>query len=442
MLEIEKCPLLVFFSSDALEQHDQGKNFMGTDHLASRLALIWDVNSGSEIRDVVSSEYSSLKQLMASLDGDISLVQDIKSALEREKDGVHVKEDIIRAWICCHEQRSKLIYGSSIGLPLVPPAGLCRLHLSSCSITDGALAVCLAGLTSLRRLSLEEIMTLTALPSQDVLQHLGKLDFFFIKSCWCLRSLGGLRAATSLRDLRLISWPSLDLSGGADIMPLYLKELWISSCVVPANVFSGDMPHLIRLSMFRCRSSASLLIGHLTSLESLSLGGVPDLCFLEGLSSLQLSHLSLTDVPKLTAECIAQFRVQKSLYVSSRVMLNHMLSSEGFTVLPFLSLQGWKDASVSFEESADFTSVKCLRLRDCEMSSLSKNLNCFSNLTKLEIHMCPNISSLPDLPSSLQHIVVWNSELFKKSCRAPDGETWPKIEHIRWKEFTQFDHIK
>jgi hypothetical protein len=114
-----------------------------------------------------------------------------------------------------------------------------------------------------------------------------------------------------------------------------------------------------------------------------------------------------------------------------------MLSAEGFTVPASLSLDGCKEPFVSFDESANFISVKSLRFYDCQMISLPTNLMYFSSLKKLEIHSCLNISSLPDLPPSLQHISVRNCcELLKESCRAPDGESWPKIAHIRWKEFS------
>uniref|UniRef100_A0ACD5W585 Uncharacterized protein n=1 Tax=Avena sativa TaxID=4498 RepID=A0ACD5W585_AVESA len=433
-LAIYKCPLLVFISSDELEQHHQWENILRTDLLASQLASIWEVDSQNQIRQALLSEHSSLKQLMMSMGSDMSHLQTIANVEEREKDEA-MRNDLISAWICCHEKRIRFIYGRNIRLPLVLPSGLRQLDLSSCSITNVALAVCLNHLTSLENLVLEEIMTLTALPSQDVLRHLTNLNFLFIKSCWCLRSLGGLRAATSLLDVRLISCPYLELACGADLIPLSLENLMIRWCVVAANFFSTDLPHLRLLLMLGCRSSASLSIGHLTSLESLYLQGLPDLYFLEGLSSLKLHNVLMKDVPKLTVECIRQFRVQKTLCVSSPVMLNLMLSSEGFSLPPFLSLQHCKDAYVSFEEPSKFASVKWLRLLSCEMTSLPGNLKCLSSLTKLEIGHCPNISSLPDLPSPLQHFGLWGCETLKESCRAPDGESWPKIAHIRWKEF-------
>nr|CAB3480050.1 unnamed protein product [Digitaria exilis] len=160
---------------------------------------------------------------------------------------------------------------------------------------------------------------------------------------------------------------------------------------------------------------------------------VLDLCFLEGLSSLQLLVVSLRGVPKLTAECISQFRVQKSLSIDSPVLLSHMLSSEDFIVPAFLILECWKEPSFSFDESK-FSSVERLSLTQCEMKSLPGNLKCLSSLKILSIRGCPNISSLPDLPCFLQNIEISGCELLKESCRAPDGECWPKIAHIRWKE--------
>uniref|UniRef100_A0A0E0BK84 Rp1-like protein n=1 Tax=Oryza glumipatula TaxID=40148 RepID=A0A0E0BK84_9ORYZ len=339
-LSIEECPQLMFISNDEVEQHVQRENMMRADHLASHLSLIWDVDLGSDIMNALSDEHSSLKHLSTWMDADImENLQTIESALER---GGDEKENIIQAWVCCHEHRIRLLYKRNVGLPLVPPSGLCRLHLSSCSITDGALSNCLGSLISLKRLSLINIMTLTTLPSDGVLQHSRKLEFLFIKYCWCLRSLGGLRAATSLFEARFISCPSLELAHGAESMPSSLQKLSIYSCVITADLFCTDLPNLEQLGLCSCISSSSMSVGRLTSLKSFSLYHSPDLCVLEDLSSLQLHHVHLIDVPKLTGECISQFRVQYSLYVSSFVMLNHMLSAEGFKVPPFLSLENCK----------------------------------------------------------------------------------------------------
>ncbi|XP_044949869.1 disease resistance protein RGA2-like [Hordeum vulgare subsp. vulgare] len=430
-LTIEKCMMLMFISNDELEQHDQRKNTAMTYRLISRLSFMWEVDMRSKIRNILLSEHSSLKLLM---NADMSYLQTIESALEREGGEVLVKGDIIKAWMFCHEERIRLICTRKIVMPLVPPSGLCRLDLSSCVVTDGALAVCLDGLTSLRRLSLKEIMTLTTLPSQDVLQQLTKLQYLHIDSCWCLRSLGGLRAATVLSKIQLSSCPSLELTGGSDSLPLSLEVLRIFLCVVAADFFSCDLPLLKDLSMSWC-SSPSLSIGHLTSLESLSLWNLQDLCFLEGLSSLQLLRVNFADLPNLDKKCISQLQVKDRLCVSSSVMLNLMLSAKGFTVPRFLAVVGCKEQTFSFEGSADFSSVDCLTFMNCKISLLPENLKCFSGLRSLHIIGCPNISSLPDLPSSLYRINVEDSELLKNNCQSPDGESWPKIEHIRSKWF-------
>ena len=144
------------------------------DDLASKLALMWEVDSGEEVRNVLWKDYSFLKQLMTlMMDDEISKhLQIIESGLEESEDKVWMKENIIKAWLFCHEQRIRFIYGRTMEMPLVLPSGLCELSLSSCSITDEALAICLGGLTSLRNLKLKYNMALTTLPSAKELEHL------------------------------------------------------------------------------------------------------------------------------------------------------------------------------------------------------------------------------------------------------------------------------
>jgi len=319
-------------------------------------------------------------------------------------------------------------------LPLVLPSGICELWLSSCSITDEGLTICLRGLTSLTTLRLAYIMALTTLPSEEVFQHLTKLDSLHVSGCWCLRSLGGLRAAPSLSSLHFYHCPSLELARGAEFMPVNLaEELDIGGCILAAHSLVNGLARLKSLNINSCRSSPSLSIGHLTSIESLQLFCLPDLYTLEGLSSIQLKILSLIDVPNLNAKCISQYRVQESLKISSFILLNHLLRAEGFTVPPNLSITDCEESSVSFQEPANLACVKWLQFSSCKMECLPRNLKLLSSLENLLIYDCPNIASLPDLPSSLQRITILCCDVLKKNCREPDGESWPKILHIRWK---------
>nr|AIW65618.1 Rp1-dp2 [Zea mays] len=438
-LSIDCCPQLMFITNNELGQHDLRENIiMKADDLASKLALMWEVDSGKEVMRVLSKDYLSLKQLMTlMMDDDISKhLQIIGSGLKEREDKVWMKENIIKAWLFCHEQRIRFIYGRTMEMPLVLPSGLCELSLSSCSITDEALAICLGGLTSLRNLRLEYNMALTTLPSEKVFEHLTKLYRLVVRGCLCLKSLGGLRAAPSLSCFDCSDCPFLELARGAELMPLNLAgDLNIRGCILAVDSFINGLPHLKHLSIYFCRSSPSLSIGHLTSLQSLDLYGLPDLYFVEGLSSLHLKHLRLVDVANLTAKCISPFRVQEWLTVSSSVLLNHMLMAEGFTVPPKLVLFCCKEPSVSFEEPANLSSVKHLHFSCCETKSLPRNLKSVSSLESLSINGCPNITSLPDLPSSLQRITLLDCPVLMKNCQEPDGESWPKILHVRWKSF-------
>jgi hypothetical protein len=155
------------------------------------------------------------------------------------------------------------------------------------------------------------------------------------------------------------------------------------------------------------------------------------------LSALQLKHLTLVDVPNLTAKCISQYRVDESLTVSSSVLLNHMLMAEGFRVPPYLCLYNCKELSVLFEEPTKLSSVKRLNFCVCEMESLPRNLKSLTSMESLDITFCQNITSLPNLPSSLQRIRIWGCPVLKNNCQEADGESWPKISHIRWKDFIE-----
>lgn len=313
------------------------------------------------------------------------------------------------------------MYESGIEAQLVLPSTLNHLTLSSCSITDGALAVCLRGLTSLRNLSLECIMTLTKLPSEEVFQHLTNLKHMEIENCWCVSSLGGLQVAASLLIVKLRSCPCLGLASAIESIPLSVDKLDIHNCALAGHLaWKGES------------STSSLSIGHLTSLKSLSLCGLPDLCLLEGLHLRQLDCLCLVNVPNLSLGCLSHCRVKRSLTVSSSEMLNIMVSIEGFIVPPSLSFHYCNDMSISFARPENLTSVRSLYFFMCAIQCLPTELKSLSCLSFLGFESCSKLSSLPDLPTSVERLRILWCELLERSCQ-PDGENWSKIEHIPWK---------
>ncbi|AQK38964.1 hypothetical protein ZEAMMB73_Zm00001d023318 [Zea mays] len=128
-LSIDWCPLLMFITNNELGHYDLRENIiMKADDLASKLALMWEVDSGEEVRNVLWKDYSFLKQLMTlMMDDEISKhLQIIESGLEESEDKVWMKENIIKAWLFCHEQRIRFIYGRTMEMPLVLPSGLCN----------------------------------------------------------------------------------------------------------------------------------------------------------------------------------------------------------------------------------------------------------------------------------------------------------------------------
>jgi hypothetical protein len=88
------------------------------------------------------------------------------------------------------------------------------------------------------------------------------------------------------------------------------------------------------------------------------------------------------------------------------------------------------------------SSVKRLNFCVCEMESLPRNLKSLTSMESLDITFCHNITSLPNLPSSLQRIRIWGCPVLKKNCQEADGESWPKISHIRWKDFIEVASIE
>ncbi|XP_020097173.1 putative disease resistance protein RGA3 [Ananas comosus] len=295
---------------------------------------------------------------------------------------------------------------------LVLPRSLESLDIGSCPLTNSTLREGLRGLTCLKFLNLFNIVSLTSLPSADVLGCLTVLEELRIKQCWFLTSLGSLQALGSLWELVISFCPNLSAEGGStSILPSSLGCLEIEAC---------DWKHLDEslpdpTSSINSESSdinpfaVSLQLGHLESLRDLSITNCPNIGSLLGLQELNnLRFLTLMGCPKLT----------------------HAETKLGSLLNRFST-----DApSLLYQVFQHLTSLNSLDFESCSsIKSLPNNLESLSSLEALSISDCPNILSLPDLPRSLLWLDLTRcNPMLKRRCQKPHGQDWCKISHIRW----------
>ncbi|KAJ4804692.1 Rp1-like protein [Rhynchospora pubera] len=359
--------------------------------------------------------------------------------------------DQLKAWWNCHTERIKFIYSSAIQENRIKSLSNLRfLYLTSCNKTNGALSECLFGLNSLEELQLHCIMSLTTLPSEDILRNLKCLRILRIYNCWLLQSLGSLYAFSSLEELEVSFCPCLDLKKENNPnfgLPSSLQSLKISLCSISSDILKCNLPDLSTLGFQSCRSPPSLSIGHFTSLISLKLVDCRDICFLEGLQLLcNLEELRLTQVPKLEVKKSVLESwpgCRESLYINSMQWLKILLSLDAFFPPRMLFLEHIEEEAISLDSEFESEGsvlyqklgfVERLHFFKCKTKCLPTSLrNVFSSLKLISFQDCPKLSSLPELPESITGIEIKGCPVLKERCRY-NGEDWPKIAHIRWKD--------
>nr|CAD1842878.1 unnamed protein product [Ananas comosus var. bracteatus] len=324
---------------------------------------------------------------------------------------------------------------------LVLPRSLESLDIGSCPLTNSTLREGLRGLTCLKFLNLFNIVSLTSLPSADVLGCLTVLEELRIKQCWFLTSLGSLQALGSLWELVISFCPNLSAEGGStSILPSSLGCLEIEAC---------DWKHLDEslpdpTSSINSESSdinpftVSLQLGHLESLRDLSITNCPNIGSLLGLQELNnLRFLTLMGCPKLTHAETKLGSLLNRFSTDAPSLLYVLLAEEALASLRNLRIEEFKEESFRSEEEQVFqhlTSLNSLDFESCSsIKSLPNNLESLSSLEALSISDCPNILSLPDLPRSLLWLDLTRcNPMLKRRCQKPHGQDWCKISHIRW----------
>ena len=80
---------------------------------------------------------------------------------------------------------------------------------------------------------------------------------------------------------------------------------------------------------------------------------------------------------------------------------------------------------------------QCLRyltLSSLPLKDLPEWIGCLSSLQSLQISYCKHLESLPDALRNLTSLqLLWLcdcNEIIKRRCQNPEGEDWPKIQHI------------
>ncbi|XP_072955027.1 putative disease resistance protein RGA3 [Typha angustifolia] len=465
-LVIKSCPLLVFASEEELHNSDDRTKSIMTvvrsSQLKSALELMGDIRN---IREMVVRDCLDVKKLMESEKVDIPKdFQTCATALQGEVMSMQVDYlHIWEAYCLCQEQRLETIFGRRENRELRLPSTLQHLEIASTNISDGALSLCLGGLTSLKTLKLEGIRTITTIPT-DQLMVLCDLE---IIDCHCLKTLGGLLALLSLKRLKISSCPSLELEMmgsevGRVIFPPSLQSFSVSFCCNVKRFAIGDLPDLHTLILDNWSSLASLSLFGLTTLRKLSITDCPQLSALDCSQAHNDSSLrslgGIEDVPRLAAAPPSEaFHLSsiEQLEISSCATLSMLLSGNNSKRLVGLrELFLWSCPEESFHEEHFncLISLKSLLLYDCKVQSLSRILKSLSSLEQLELYKCPYISSLSDLPNSLLTlslkdcpgilslstrlpesllcISMSGCPVLEERCREPKGEDWPKIAHI------------
>ncbi|OAY83659.1 putative disease resistance protein, partial [Ananas comosus] len=384
------------------------------------------------IQDVRISQVVTFMEGLVATHGS-HIVSEIEWDLRRGYD-----KQKLRNWL---EKAMDIVYQNQQGeeAQLVLPHSLKSLDISSCPLTNSTLREGLRGLASLKSLELCNIVSLTSLPSADVLGCLMMLEELHIKQCWFLTLLGGLEALGSLRELIVSFCPNLSAEGGSTaILPSSLEMLEIEACdwkhlndslSDPTSAIDSEGSNINPFA-------ASLQLGHLKSLWSLRITNYPNIGSLLGLQEFNnLAVLFLMGCPKLAhAKAESGSLVIRDFITDAPSLLYVLLAEETLASLQRLDIEEFKEESFRSEEEQvlqHLTSLKELEFRSCSIKSLPNNLESLSSLEDLTISNCPNIMSLPDLPRSLSQLdLIGCNPVLKRRCQKPHGQDWCKILHI------------
>ncbi|XP_016704749.2 uncharacterized protein [Gossypium hirsutum] len=327
---------------------------------------------------------------------------------------------------------------SKIGDGLSTSTCLKELDLRYCS--DLSSIPNLEGFSSLQNLSVKRCDKLEVLPITGGCSSLEKLR---IVGCGKLSKIGdGLSTSTCLKELDLGDCPDLssipNLEGFSS-----LQFLSVHRCLkLEVLPITGGCSSLEKLRICDCEKLSKIGDGLSTStcLKELDLDICPDLSSipnLEGFSSLQdlsvqgclklevlpitggcssLEKLRIFNCEKLSkiGDGLSTSTCLKELDLGDCPDLSSIPNLEGFSSLQFLSVHRCLKLEV-LPITGGCSSLEKLRICDCEkLSKIGDGLSTSTCLKELDLDICPDLSSIPNLEgfSSLQYLSVrWCKKL-------------------------------
>ncbi|KAK3229022.1 hypothetical protein Dsin_000903 [Dipteronia sinensis] len=296
------------------------------------------------------------------------------------------------------------------------PATLTRLLIKDCSklVTLSSIGQLP---THLKDLEIKKCSELKTILSQGHLPE--TLETLNIKICPKLEFIvERFQNNRALNDIRISNCTNLKAIPEGLHTFSSLRIFYIWDCPSLDSLIEGGFPNTnLSVWLVLCKKLKGLpsSLHNLTSLQGLFLYGCPRIPFPEEGFPTNLASLSIEGL---------------SLYKPLSEWGLHKLTS-----LRYLHIWGCPDA-VSFPEE-NMRMELPTTLTELWITSFPKlkylSSNGFQNLTSLEfllIDDCPNLTSLPNLPSSLLRLYIEDCPLLKKHCKRHKGKEWSKIADI------------
>ncbi|KAJ8775156.1 hypothetical protein K2173_020160 [Erythroxylum novogranatense] len=274
--------------------------------------------------------------------------------------------------------------------------------------------------TNLQKLRLEDCSNFKWLP-ESMNSLLYSLEELFIRNCPKLESFPNGGLPLKLQRLEIVG--CTELINGRNQWNLYclpsLLHFVISGyrheeCFPEESLLPPTLTYLKIKDFPNLKSLEYKGIQHLTSLQTLTVDGCPELRLLpeETLPS-SLISLYIRDLQNL--ESIVNNKIQ------------HLSNLKDLSVSNCPKLKSVPEEGLPFT----ITSLQISNFADLE-SLNSKGLQSLTSLDELFIQNCPKLQSLSEegLPSSLSFLFIFKCPLLKKRCEREKGEDWPKISHI------------